>query len=156
MGFLHIWTTTFRWRVSYETASVSRSAGQLLVFLINDSLNFFLKFYIKLEGLKSRKLTELKFSKKFLRWGKSPNFLENVFLAFAKNLIHWYIFYPKIAQTVVFDSTKITCLWKIWFLSYSEKCTQPRRLQDSLIIIYLWKELIISQIFCMEIIIKER
>ena len=102
MGFLHIWTTTFRWRVSYETASVSRSAGQLLVFLINDSLNFFLKFYIKLEGLKSRKLTELKFSKKFLRWGKSPNFLENVFLAFAKNLIHWYIFYPKIAQTVVF------------------------------------------------------
>ena len=48
----------------------------------------FLKFYMKLEGLKDQKLTEPNFSEKFLFWGKSLKIPPKLdFLALAKNLI---------------------------------------------------------------------
>ena len=51
---------------------------------------------------------------------------------------------------------KTACLGKIWFFSYGLKCSQPIRLQYSLIINISGRSQLISQIFYVEIIIKER
>ena len=85
------WTLNFRkgyYKTVYVNRSVNMSGGQLLVFLKKDSKPF-LKFYIKLEHLKGKKLIKpiyFCFLKEFLLWRKRLTFpLKQGFLTFAKN-----------------------------------------------------------------------
>ena len=103
-----------------------------------------LNIYMKLEGRKSKKLTQLNFSEKFLFWGNSPKIPpKQGFFAFAKKKkksINMSFFTLKMVHnSVLYDSAKTACLGKIWFFSYGLKRSQPIRLQHSLIIsIYIY------------------
>ena len=59
-------------------------------------------------------------------------------------------------NSVLYNSSKTTCLGKIWFFRFNLKRFQPVRLQDSLISIISERNQLISKIFCMEIFIKGR
>ena len=61
-----------------------------------------------------------------------------------------------VRNSVLYDSAKTPFLGRICFFSYGLKCSQPIRLQCSLIINISGGNQTISQIFSLEIIIKER
>ena len=50
--------------------------------------SIFLKFYVRLEGLKGQKMMKLNFSEKMSFWGKSLKCLQLGFLVSVENLIH--------------------------------------------------------------------
>ena len=95
-----------------------------------------LKVYIKLEGLKSQKLIQLKFSEIFFLGEKVQNVLQ----------IKAFWFFKKF-RIIRYRFTKAACLEKIQFFSCVPKCSQPVRLQESLIINISGKNQVISQIF---------
>lgn len=61
-----------------------------------------------------------------------------------------------VLQVFLYDFAKALCLGKIRFFCYSPKYSKRIRLQDSLVINISGSSQSISQIFCMEMIIKGR
>ena len=95
----------------------------------------FLKFYVKLEGLNCQKLTKPNFSVKFSFREKNSSKIG--FFGFCQkfNPLMRLFDYPKIVHgCVLYYSAKNSCLEKMWFFTYGLKCSQPIRLQYSLMI----------------------
>ena len=80
------------------------------------------------------------------------------FLAFCKkfNPLMSFLTLRMMHNIILYDSAKTLCVGKIWFFSCGLKCSQPIRLQYSLITNVSGGNQSISRIFCMEIIIKEK
>ena len=108
---------------------------------------------------KGQNLTELSFSEKFSFLGKNPKFIQNRFFLFLSKILSISVsfFTLEMAHNSVFyDSLKTQLLEKVWFFSYGLKCSELIRLYYSLIISIFGKNQLISQIFCIEVIIKKR
>ena len=105
-------------------------------FSQNRLIGFFLKFYMKLEGIEGQKLTKPNFSEKFSFLWKPPKISSKTeFFSYCQKFNPLMSFLTKKwCISVLYNSAKTSCLGKIWLFSYGLKCSQAIRLQDSLII----------------------
>ena len=129
--------------------------GKWTVFLKSDT-EFFQNFKLTFQGTKFFQSWVFQKSSHF--WEKTQNSSKIDFFDFYQK------FYPLVSfftlemahNSVFYDSLKTQLLEKVWFFSYGLKCSELIRLYYSLIISIFGKNQLISQIFCIEVIIKKR
>ena len=140
-------------RVPCHCQQVSLSVCQLTRFLKNASQDFS-QILHGVEGSQGSQTEEAEFFRKILAVGKKPKTAPRFFWLLPR-ISYAVLFYTlkMVHNNVLYVFAKVAYLRKIQ-LSYGPKCSQPIRLQDSLIVRCSEKFQSRSQIFYIEIVIK--
>ena len=114
---------------------------------------------MKFKGLKSKKLRELNFLEKLSFWWKSPKFFPKFsFLAFTKNLNHWFVFFTlkMVPYSVLYNNFYNCISRKNLVLQLCPKILSINQILAFFDDQYISQLSINTSVFCLQIALEEK